>query len=175
MAETPPPDGPPLPERDAGAAPQLHVVAQYVKDLSFENYNAPQSLLEQGEAPKIEVNVNLQARGVGPMLYEVELAITVTATRGETRLYLVEVVYGGLFRIQNVEESAIRPVCLIECPRMLFPFARRVIADTVRDGGYQTFMIEPIDFFRLYREGYGQIQAGQEDAPGGDGKDAAPA
>lgn len=172
MAETTPPEGPPLPERDAGAAPQLHVVAQYVKDLSFENYNAPQSLLQEGAAPRIEVNVNLQARGAGPLLYEVELSITVTATREETRLYLVEVVYGGLFRIQNVHDSTIRAVCLIECPRLLFPFARRVIADTVRDGGFQTFMIEPIDFFHLYRERYGQGQSSQDGAPSGNGEDA---
>ena len=167
MSETPPEDLP-LPERDAGAAPQLQMVAQYVKDLSFENYNAPQSLLQQSETPRIEVNINLQARGVGPMLYEVELSITVTATREEMRLYLVEIVYGGLFRIQNVQESAVQAVCLIECPRLLFPFARRVIADTVRDGGFQTFMIDPVDFFRLYRERYQQMQTRQEEAGGGE-------
>lgn len=170
MSETPPDVE--LPARDPGAAPQLQVVTQYVKDLSFENYNAPQSLMQEGEAPKVEVNANLEARNVGPLLFEVELSMTVTAERDESRLYLVEIVYGGLFRIQNVQPAALRAVCLIECPRMMFPFARRVIADTTRDGGFQPLLIDPLDFFRLYHERYGMPQDAGDDA-GGDGSEGA--
>lgn len=167
MAETPEPEGLHLPEADAGAAPQLRVVAQYVKDLSFENYNAPQSVVQPGEVPQIEVNANLEARTVGTMLYEVDLSLTARAQRGDERLFLVEVVYGGLFRIENVQDSAIRAVCLIECPRLLFPFARRVIADATRDGGFQPLLVDPIDFYRLYRERYltAQADGGEAAAP----------
>jgi preprotein translocase subunit SecB len=158
-------DTPHLPGSDVGAAPNLQIVAQYLKDLSFENYNAPQSLMQSGEAPQIEVSVDLEAQTLADDLYEVELTITATAERDDQKVFLVEVVYSGLFQIQNVDEAALRPVCLIECPRLLFPFARRIIADATRDGGFPPLLVDPIDFFRLYRERYGD-GAGEGEADG---------
>ncbi len=141
-----------LPEFDAGASPNLQIVTQYLKDLSFENYNAPQSLVHSEAPPEIEVSVNLDAQNVGEKLFEIELTITATADREDERIFLVEAVYGGLFQVQNISEQATRLVCLIECPRLLFPFVRRIIADATRDGGFPPLLIEPIDFYRLYRE-----------------------
>ncbi|MDP6708662.1 MAG: protein-export chaperone SecB [Alphaproteobacteria bacterium] len=168
MTDTTETDAPELPGADVGAAPNLQIVAQYLKDLSFENYNAPQSLMQSAEAPNIEVAVNLDAQNVTENVYEIDLTITATADRDNERVFLVEVVYGGLFQIQNVEAEAVRPVCLIECPRQLFPFARRIIADATRDGGFPPLLVDPIDFFRLYRERYGN-GAAAEDA--GDGSE----
>ena len=132
-------------------APHIAVNAQYVKDLSFENPNAPQSLLAGGEAPKIEVSVDVQARALGENRYEVELRITASATRQGVRAFVAEVQYAGLFTLLNFDNDTLRAICLIECPRLLFPFARRIIADVTRDGGFPPLMLEPIDFVALYR------------------------
>jgi preprotein translocase subunit SecB len=164
MTDTRETDAPRLPGSDVGAAPNLQIMVQYLKDLSFENYNAPQSLAQSAEAPQIEVSVDLEAQNLADNVYEVELTMTATATRGDEKVFLVEVVYGGLFQIQNVDEEALRPVCLIECPRQLFPFVRRIIADATRDGGFPPLLVDPIDFFRLYRERYGDA-AGAVDGP----------
>ena len=153
-----------IPEFDAGAAPQLQIIVQYLKDLSFENYNAPQSLLNTAEAPEIEVTVNLDAQTLGEGMYEIDLTMTAAADRNDERIFMVEAVYSGLFRIQGQSEEAARLICLIECPRVLFPFARRVISDATRDGGFPPLLVEPIDFYRLYRDKYGEPG---EDADGG--------
>ena len=141
-------------QRSAGSAadqrPQIQVNAQYVKDLSFENPNAPQSLLSSAEPPQIEVTVDVGARGLGENRYEVELRITAHATRGAERAFVVEVVYSGVFTLVNVSADSLQPICLIECPRILFPFARRIIADSTRDGGFPPLLLEPIDFAALY-------------------------
>jgi preprotein translocase subunit SecB len=133
------------------AQPQLAVNAQYVKDFSFENPNAPQSLVPSETRPQIEVNVDVQARGLSPNAYEVALRITANARQSETSVFVVELVYGGLFTLQNVPQEQLEPVLLIECPRLLFPFARRIIADATRDGGFPPLLLDPIDFVQLYR------------------------
>jgi len=136
----------------ADLAPQVGILAQYVKDLSFENPNAPQSLQMQGQ-PKIEINVNVNARSGGQDMYEVELKIDASARSPDDKLaFQVELLYAGLFRLAGAPQEAIEPFLIVEAPRILFPFARRVIADAVRDGGFPPLMLEPIDFGGLYMQ-----------------------
>jgi len=155
---------PPADPAQAENAPQLAIAAQYVKDLSFENPSAPQSLLPSTQAPKIEVGVDVQARQLSEDRFEVDLKITANAKRGDTSLFLLELVYAGLFQLKNIPRESLQAVCLIECPRILFPFARRVVADATRDGGFPPLMLDPIDFVALYRR-QAQQQAGQPGAP----------
>jgi preprotein translocase subunit SecB len=135
----------------ADLAPQAGILAQYVKDLSFENPNAPGSLQMQGQ-PKLEINVNVNARAGGQDMYEVELKIEASARSPESNAlaFQVELLYAGLFRLVGAPAEAIEPFLVVEAPRILFPFARRVIADVVRDGGFPPLMLEPIDFGGLY-------------------------
>lgn len=132
-------------------APQLAVLGQYVKDLSFENPNAPASF-QAKEPPKIDVAVDLRANRMAEEVYEIDLKFSAKATQGEKTAFVAELVYTGLFGIKNVPEDQLEAVCLIECPRMIFPFARRVLADTTRDGGFPPLMLDPIDFVGLYRQ-----------------------
>jgi preprotein translocase subunit SecB len=134
-----------------GGAPGIAINAQYVKDLSFENPNAPQSLVPTQTRPQIEVNVDVQGRGIAQNVYEVALRITATAKQGEAVAFVIELLYAGVFTLQNIPQEQLEPVLLIECPRLLFPFARRVIADATRDGGFPPLMMEPIDFMQLFQ------------------------
>jgi preprotein translocase subunit SecB len=130
--------------------PQVSILVQYAKDLSFENPNAPMSL-QAGGQPKIEVNVAVNAKRAGDGVFEAELKITAKATaEDETTAFVVELVYAGLFGLSNVPEEALEPFLIIEAPRILFPFARRIIADATRDGGFPPLMLDPIDFGSLY-------------------------
>jgi len=131
--------------------PGIGVNVQYVKDLSFENPNAPQSLVQGQTRPQIEVNVDVQARGVAQNVFEVALHITATAKQGEATTFVIDLLYAGVFTLQNIAQEQLEPVLLIECPRIIFPFARRVIADATRDGGFPPLMLEPIDFVQLYQ------------------------
>ncbi len=130
--------------------PQIQIRAQYVKDLSFENPNAPQSLGGE-EAPRIEVAVDVGAQALGDDHYEVELRITANADRGGEKVFVVEVQYAGIFQLAAAPQEVLEPLCLIECPRFLFPFARQIVADATRDGGFPPLMLEPIDFVQLYQ------------------------
>ena len=129
----------------------VRVVAQYVKDLSFENPQSPGSLLGGNVAPAIEAGVDVSAKRLGEIDFECELKVTVKARRGEVTVFLVELVYAALFQIQNAPAELLEPILLIECPRLLFPFARRVVADVTRDGGFAPLLIDPIDFASLYQ------------------------
>ncbi len=129
----------------------LRVVAQYIKDLSFENPAAPGSLFGNEQPPQIEASVDVAARRLGDADFEAELRINAKARRGEATAFIVELVYAGLFRIENAPADALQPLLLIECPRLLFPFARRLISDTTRDGGFAPLLLDPIDFASLYR------------------------
>ena len=141
----------------AGAAdatqngPQIGLLAQYVKDLSFENPNAP-STLQSEERPQIDVTINVNARRVGEEGYEVELKVSITAKQGDTSAFIVELVYAGLFGIRNMTDENLEPFLLIECPRLIFPFARRIVADATRDGGFPPLMLDPVDFGYLYQQ-----------------------
>jgi preprotein translocase subunit SecB len=136
-----------------GEGPRVQIVGQYVKDLSFENPGAPMTLTAR---PQIDLGVDLQARRLDPERYEVELKLRVSAKAEEKPVFLLELVYGGLFLIQSAPEEFLQPILLIEGPHLLFPFARRIVADVIRDGGMPPLMIEPIDFAALYRAKTGQ-------------------
>ena len=140
------------PAIDPNAGPSLNVLAQYVKDLSFENPNAPNSLAPQETQPQIAINVNVGAQPLSQTEFEVELRLEARAAVGETVIFNVELLYAGLFRIQNVPEEHLHPFVLIECPRLLFPFARQILADATRNGGFPPLMLDPIDFVALYQQ-----------------------
>ena len=135
------------------AVPAFQVVGQYIKDLSFENPGAPAGLTER---PQIDFGVDVQARRGDDQHFEVELKLRVHAKSETRQLFLLELAYAGLFRLQNIPEEAIQPALLIQAPHMLFPFARRIVADVVRDDGMPPLMIEPIDFVALYQAKMGQ-------------------
>jgi preprotein translocase subunit SecB len=143
---------------DEMKVPTLGVLAQYIKDLSFENPQAPMSLQPRSGNPSIDIRVNVNARKLDGSDFEVELSLEATA-RDTIVLFTVELSYGGVFRIANVPEQNLQPLVLIECPRLLFPFARQIIADAVRNGGFPPLMIDPVDFAALYRQRLGEAGA----------------
>lgn len=134
------------------ARPVINVVAQYIKDISFENPNAPASLALNAAAPEIAVNVQVNAEALKDGSYEVALHISAKAQHGQTTAFVAELTYAGQFSISNATRDLLPAILLIECPRMLFPFARRVIADATRDGGYPPLLLNPIDFLALFRQ-----------------------
>jgi preprotein translocase subunit SecB len=156
---------PPPPQ--AGGQPQLGVVAQYVKDFSFENPNAPRSLQTQVQ-PQIGIQINVNANALGdvkpgtpPTDFEVELKLEGKAEGGGNVLFSFELVFAGIFRIQNVPQESMQPLVMIECPRLLFPFAREIIASSTRNGGFPPLLLDPIDFVALYQQRVAQMQAQQ--------------
>jgi len=136
----------------AGGEPNLAVVAQYVKDLSFENPGAPAALRSRTTSPNINISIAVQPNQAGADQVEVELKIDARATDGDAVLFAIELIYAGLFRLTNIPEQDLAPLTLIECPRLLFPFARQVVADATRHGGFPPLLIDPIDFVSLYRQ-----------------------
>lgn len=148
----------------AGQAPGMSIIAQYIKDLSFENPNAPRSL-QPREQPKLDINVNVGAQPMGEGQFEVVLTLTASAKTAEMTVFAIELVYAGLFRIVGVPEEHLHPFVLIECPRMLFPFARNILAEASRNGGFPPLMLDPIDFAALYRQNLEQAMAQQETRP----------
>ncbi len=132
-------------------APSLIVNAQYLRDLSFENPRAPDSLLGQNGPPEVTIEVDVKARQLNEELFEVVLNVQLEArTKGEVS-FLVELDYGGVVTIRNATPDLRAALILIETPRLLFPFARAIIADATRDGGFPPLMINPIDFAELQR------------------------
>ncbi len=137
-------------------AKAVTINAQYIKDLSFEAPATPGVLIEpQTSAPDIKVNVDVKASGIKDKTFEVTLNINGECRIGEAPAFVVEVCYGGLFTL-NLPEESLRPVLLIECPRLLFPFARNIVADVTRDGGFPPLMLNPMDFAALYRDSLNQ-------------------
>ena len=134
------------------AMPQIGVLVQYVKDLSFENPNAPRSMAPTGQQPTINIQVNVDAAPVAATDFEVTLRLEGKAESQGMLLFSFELVYGGMFRIQNVPADSLQPVVMIECPRLLFPFAREIIATATRNGGFAPLLLNPIDFVALYRQ-----------------------
>ena len=142
-----------------GAPPQLNVLAQYTKDLSFENPNAPGSLQQQQQQPAINIQINVQANNIAQNEFEVTLHIDGKAESGGKILFSFDLAYAGVFRIVNVPQENLHPLVMIECPRLLFPFAREIIATSVRDGGFPPLMLDPVDFVGLYRQNIERQQA----------------
>ena len=154
-----PPEQAPAPEQ---APPQLNVLAQYTKDLSFENPNAPASLAPQQQQPAINIQINVNAKPLADSDYEVELKIEGRAEVPSLLLFGFELLYAGVFRIVNVPQENLHAIIMIECPRLLFPFARELIATAVRNGGFPPLMIDPVDFVSLYRQ---KMESQQPAAP----------
>ena len=144
----------------ADLAPQAGILAQYVKDLSFENPNAP-AVYQWQDAPQVDVQFNIAADSVGENLYEVTLKIDVTSKTDQGTSFVIDLKYAGLFGVRNVPDDQLQPFFLAEAPRILFPFARRVVADAVRDGGFAPLLLEPIDFHGLFMQQVQQVEAEQ--------------
>jgi preprotein translocase subunit SecB len=144
--------------------PQIFINVQYTKDLSFENPRAPQSLIQPALQPDVAINVDVKARNLNPETYEVVMTINVNAdTQGEP-VFLVELVYAAVVTIRNATEPMLASLILVETPRIIFPFARAIIANATRDGGFPPLLINPIDFADLLRR---QQPSGQPASEGG--------
>ncbi|WP_372708386.1 protein-export chaperone SecB [Brevundimonas sp.] len=144
----------------APAGPGFRILAQFVRDLSFENPKAPDSLRIDGK-PAIDMGVEMNAQGRNDGLFEVDLRLTVRATTDNMTVFNIELLYGGLFALSGVAEADVEPLLLVECPRYLFPFAREIIARATSDGGfYPPFMLDPIDFASIYVSRQEQIARG---------------
>jgi preprotein translocase subunit SecB len=140
------------PQPKSGAQPSMRILGQYLKDLSFENPNAPQSLSPQQTQPDINIAVNVNARNLAPSDFEVELHLDAKATVQGKVIFAAELLYAGTFRLENFPPNMLHPAVLIECPRMLFPFARQILADATRNGGFPPLMLDPIDFAGMYQK-----------------------
>lgn len=133
------------------AQPKMQIVSQYVRDLSFENIAAQKNAATDGK-PEIKVQVNLDAQKRADDLYEVALKLKIDSRVEESALFLLELDYAGRFRVQNVKPEQLHPLLMIECPRLIFPFVRRIVSDVSRDGGYPPINLDTIDFLALYRQ-----------------------
>lgn len=147
--------------------PQFRILAQYIKDFSFENPGAPESLRPTQEQPQTDVGIDVQAKRREGDEYEATIRLNITSRREEEVSFLLELVYSGIFMVKNVPVESLQPVLLIECPRLLFPFLRRVVADITRDGGFAPLMLDPIDFAALYRSQMERAAAEQQTGAAG--------
>jgi len=139
---------------DSELAPHISIVSQYIKDFSFENPEAPKSLMKFEKTPQVELALDLKITRLPEEenTFEVTLQVEAEAKADGMKLFLVELVYAGIFTLINIPEDQVEPALAIHCPAMLFPFARRIIADVTQDSGFQPLRIDPIDFGRLYQQ-----------------------
>lgn len=144
-----------------GSQPSLKILGQYLKDFSFENPNAPGSLAPQQKQPDINIAVNVNARNLGPTEFEVELHLDAKASGDSKVIFAADLLYAGIFRLENFPQNLLHAAVLIECPRMLFPFARQIMADATRNGGFPPLMLDPIDFASMYQQRMKQQAAAQ--------------
>lgn len=149
--------------QETGQIPVLPVAvnAQFIKDLSFETPGPLQSMGEKRTAPSINLNVEVSANKMQDTQYEVSLHIVANANKSETdttKVFVMDLTYSGVFTLSNIEEKNIPPILLIECPRLLFPFARNIVADVTRDGGFPPLALSPVDFAAIYRQQVQQMQ-----------------
>ena len=152
------------PEMQSTPPPAMTVLAQFIRDFSFENPRAPNSLRVEAR-PEVDLGVEMSAKGRSDGLFEVDLKLSVKAATPEGPMFAVELVYGDLFQLGNVPEELVEPTLLVECPRYLFPFARRIVADASSDGGFSPpFYIDPIDFGTLYMQQKANVLSQQQPA-----------
>jgi preprotein translocase subunit SecB len=149
------------------SAPQVGFISQYVKDLSFENPNAP-AVYQWQTQPKIEVDFNIGATKLNDEIHEVQLKIEVRATADGQTAFVVDLLYGGLVGLRNIPEEQLQPFLLAEAPRILFPFARQIVSQTVQEGGFPPLLLDPIDFGALYMQRAAQHQAEQSGGTAGE-------
>lgn len=164
MTDTSAPENP-TPGQQPASQPSLRVLGQYVKDLSFENPGHPPVQTQPNIDLGIDVGAAPHADGNG--LFEVSLKLSAKASSGDTVLFISELDYAGLFQLQNVPENQVEPMLLIECPRLLFPFARRIIAEITREGGFPPLLIDPVDFVALYQQQYRRAAERAQNGPVG--------
>ncbi len=145
------------PQAGSEQAPQINVLAQYTKDLSFENPNAPRSL-QPSQQPAINLQINVNSKSLSDTDFEIELTVEGKADAAGTVLFTFELIYAGIFRLNNVPQDAVQAIMMIECPRLLFPYAREIVSSAVRNGGFPPLMIDPVDFVALYRQKLAQGQ-----------------
>ena len=157
-----------------GTAPSMNLVGQYIRDLSFENPGAPATLLGGGANPAFNVSISVGVKKQSEEIYAIELTLNAKANRDETVLFNVELVYGGIFRIKNVPENQLSPLLMIECPRLIFPFARQVLASVTQQGGFPPLMMEPVDFSAIYRQNLAKLAQQQGGAAAADAAAEAP-
>lgn len=153
-------------ETQGGAAPQanlpsMNMVGQYIRDLSFENPGAPASIMAGGANPAFNVSISVAVKKQSDDIYAVELTLNAKANREAVVLFNVELIYGGVFRLKNVPEATLSQLLMIECPRLIFPFARQVLASVTQQGGFPPLMMEPVDFAAIYRQNLAQLAAKQ--------------
>lgn len=141
-------------------AQQMIINAQYIKDLSFENPRAPNSLRQQTVQPSVDINVDVKAQALAPENYEVVLTINASARIQDETLFIIELAYGAIITVRNVPQEMLSMIVLVEAPRLIFPFARNIVAETTRDGGFPPLMINPIDFGELLRRNTAAAPAG---------------
>ncbi|MGF1550471.1 MAG: protein-export chaperone SecB [Sphingomonadaceae bacterium] len=151
--------------------PQAGLISQYVKDFSFENPNAP-AVYQWQSQPQIDVQVNIGAQKLADGVHESALKLEVSAKVEQGVAFQLELVYAALFALRNIPEDRIQPFLLAEAPRLMFPFARRIVADAIRDGGFPPLMLEPLDFERLYQQRAQQQQVEDAGKESGDEEDA---
>jgi preprotein translocase subunit SecB len=154
-------NGGPTPQTAAGQMPlpQIGVLTQYVKDFSFENPNAPRSMAPSTQQPAISINIGVDAAPLTETDVEVTLRLEGKGESQGMLLFSFELMYSGVFRILNVPPESLQPTVMIECPRLLFPFAREIVATATRNGGFPPLLLEPIDFVALYRQRMAAAQA----------------
>jgi preprotein translocase subunit SecB len=146
------------PQQPQQSLPQLNVLGQYIKDFSFENPNAPRSLQPSQTQPAINIQINVGVGQMAPTDFEVTLKIEGKAENSGAVMFAFDLTFAGMFRIQNVPQEHVQPIVMIECPRLLFPFAREVIATAVRNGGFAPLLLDPVDFVALYQQRVAQMQ-----------------
>ncbi len=151
----------PSPSAQQQAPAQLNVLGQYIKDLSFENPNAPRSLTPTQTQPAINIQINVLVQQLAPTDYEVALKLEGKADSAGTVLFAFDLTFAGVFRVQNVPQETLQPIVMLECPRLLFPFAREIVANAVRNGGFPPLLLDPVDFVSLYQQRTAQTQPAQ--------------
>ena len=155
---------------EAAPGPSFAMISQYIRDLSFENPGAPQSNLAGGPNPTFNVSINVSVKKQDEGLYAVELTLNAKALRDQAVLFNVELIYGSVFRLRNVTDQQLAPLLMVECPRLVFPFARQVLANTVQQGGFPPLMMDPVDFQALYIQNLRNLQAQQQQQRAGNGE-----
>ena len=145
----------------AGAQPNFNVITQYLKDFSFENPNAPKSLMQPQQQPQIAIQVNVNPNQLSNTDFEVALKVEGKAELTGSVLFAFDLNYAGVFRLTNIPQENLGPLLMIECPRLLFPFARELIASAISNGGFPPLMLQPIDFVGLYQRRLADMQGQQ--------------
>src|ERR1700712_1158271 len=148
-------------------APSFSLIGQYIRDMSFENPGAPGSIMLGGPNPNFQVGINVGVKKQSDDVYAVEITLNAKADREKNVLFNVELIYGGVFRMKNIAESQLAPLLLVECPRLIFPFARQVLATITQQGGFPPLMMEPVDFNAIYLQNLKSLQDAQAQSNGG--------